>query len=178
MAWPSQTNPGLFIGTTFVFDIGEIQQLDISPEFKDLLVRLYQNLNAMQIALNLKDSGYYAEEEFVNSQSYPPVDTVVGNAPTVSRQVFRKLIDFGPLPNTGTATVAHGISLTTAFSFTRIYGAASDQAGFNYIPIPYASPTDADNIELRVDTTNVIITTGSNRSNFTQTWIVLEYLKN
>jgi hypothetical protein len=43
--------------------------------------------------------------------------------------------------------------------------------------LPYASPTDADNIELSVDVTNVSITTGSDRTGFTTTYIVLEYIK-
>jgi len=179
MAWPSEINPGLFVPSTNVWDVGRLQEIEVtSPEFKELLVRLYQNVNNISLALNLKDSAYYAEEEFVNGQSFPPNPTVVGESPQPSRQVFRKLIDFGALPNTGVKTVAHNIAITSTFNFTRIYGCASDQTGLSFIPLPYASPTLANNIELSVDATNVIVTTGSNRSNYTVTWVILEFLKN
>ena len=62
-------------------------------------------------------------------------------------------------------------------TFTRVYATASDTTGFNYIPVPYASSTAANNIELNVNGTNVNIITGSNRSNFNICYVVLEYLQ-
>lgn len=179
MAWPSQTNPGLFISTTFGVDVSRLQEIDVSSgEFKELLVRLYQDLNKMALALNLKDSGYYALQEFVNGQVYPPnAQAIAGNAPNPNRQVFRTLVEFGALPNAGSKSVAHGIDITTSFIFTRIYGAASDKTGRNYLPLPYASPTLNQNISLSVDATNVTVVTGINRTAYTDTWIVLEYIK-
>lgn len=170
-------NFGAFVPTTNVWDPREIYEVDItSMAFKELLVRLYQNLNNISINLNLKDTGYYVQEEFVNSQQFFENPTVVSTKPqdAVFRQVFRKVIDFGALPNTGVKTVAHNIAPTSSYSFTRIYGTASDQTGLNYIPLPYAG---ANPIELSVDATNVIVTTTSNRTNFNVTYIVLEYLK-
>lgn len=173
-------NYGAFIATTSLFDAGRIAQLDPkSEEFKQLLVKLYQTVNNISILLNLKDTGYYVLDEFINSQLFfpnPALSSTTAQAPTF-RQVFRKVINFGQLPNTGTTVVAHGLAPTNAFTFTRIYGAASDTTGLNYIPLPYASPTPANNIELRVDNTNVIITTGSNRTNFNVTYVVLEFIK-
>lgn len=183
MAYPKQyTNPGLYVDTTQIWDMAQqIQQVEVtSPEFKDLLVRLYQNINTISIVLNAKDSAIYDEEEFVNGQSFPPLPTTPGNTPQPSRQVFRKIVEFGALPNTATKSVAHGITITSGFNFTRIYATASDKsgAGTSYIPIPYASNTLANNIELNVDATNVNITTGIDRTAYTDTWVILEYLKN
>jgi len=173
---------GSYVPTNFIWDIQQLQQTDIkSPEFKELLVRMYQNIGLMATVLNVKDTGIYDTNESVNSQMY--FSNPANNSSTVVspalRNVYRKVINYTTaLPNTNTATIPHGIICTTSTTFTRIYATASDQSGFNYIPIPYASPTAAHSIEIRVDNTNVYIITGSNRSNFTQTYIVLEYLQN
>jgi len=171
---------GSFIQTTQVWDVAQLQDVDVtSPEFKELMVRLYQQINNIAVVLNTKDTGQYQLSEFVNGQLYfsdPALNSSTALSPQ-DRQVLRKVINFGALPNAGTTAVAHGITCTVKTTFTRIYGAASDTAGKNYIPLPYASPIAADNIELKVDATNVTIITGSNRTNFTITYIVLEYLQ-
>jgi hypothetical protein len=171
---------GSFIQTTQIWDIAFIEEVDVtSPEFKELLIRLYQQLNNIAVVLNTKDTGQYQLSEFVNSQLYfsdPALNSSTALSPQ-DRQVLRKVINFGTLPNAGTTAVAHGITCTVKTTFTRIYGTASDTAGKNYIPLPYASPTAANNIELKVDATNVTIITGSNRTAFTITYVILEYLQ-
>ena len=176
------TNVGAYIPSTYILDvISEIYNTDVtSPKFKELLVRLVQNLNRMQILLNNKDTGLYPTQEFVCSQQYYPNPTL--NSTTTQypalRNVFRLVINFGSLPNATTKSVAHGITCTSMVTFTRIYGTATNPST-NYIPIPYASCTDvAHNVELNVDATNVNITTGTNRSAYTTTYVILEYLKN
>ena len=179
-SFPNQLGPGLFVPTTNVWDVSEISDIDVqSTEFKELLVRLYQNLNTISLALNLKDTGYYSETEFVNGQAYFPDPALSSTtaANPVFRQVFRKVVNFGTLPNAGTTSVAHGISFDTTFTITRLYGAATDPVALDYIPLPYASPTDADNIELNADATNINVITGSNRTAFTVSYIIVEYLK-
>lgn len=170
---------GLFIPTTDVYDISTIQGLDVeSDEFKYFLVRLRQSINNAALAINIKDSGYYVETEFVNGQLFfpnPSLSSTTQQVPTY-RQVFRKVINFGQLPNAAIKSVAHGITINSNVTFTRIYGAASDTTGFQYIPLPYAAVT-GDNIELYVDATDVNIATLDNRSNFNQCYIVLEYIK-
>ncbi len=176
---------GSFIETTSIWDdIQQIQSIDVnSPEFKDLLVRLYQNVNTIAVVLNTKDSGYYDNsDEFVNGQVFFPDPTLTSAtqiAPTF-RQVFRKIVNFGPLPN-GTInpvkTAPHGIDPNSSFTFTRIYGAASDTTALTYIPLPYVNIA-GNEIELDVDATNVIITTTAfDWSAYTFVYIVLEYLK-
>ena len=181
MAAPLPKTGGAFVPNTFIWDVQQIQGVDLnSPEFKELLVRLYQNLSLMCNVLNIKDSGKYTTMEFINGQRFfpNPANTSASVAAPAERQVLRKVINYTTaLPNTGTATIPHGITCTTNTTFTRIYATGSDTTGFNYIPIPYASPTLANNIEIKLDNTNVYIITGSNRSNFNQTYIILEYLQ-
>lgn len=174
---PAQSqNQGLYVPTTNIWDVQELYAVDIkSEQFKELLVRLYQNVNNIALALNNKDSALYFEQEFVNAQLFfNPNSTDPNN----QRQVFRKVINFGSLPNTATKTVAHGITFDANSNLTRLYGAATDPAAFTYIPLPYASPTLANNIELYLDGTNVNVITGSNRTNYTRSVVIIEWVKN
>ncbi len=170
---------GFLVPTTDVWNVGPIYDLEISEPFKDILVRLYQNLNNISLSLNARDLGYYDTQEFLNSQVFfpnPAFNSSTG--PLASyRSVFRKVINFGMLPNTGTTSQPHGITCLKSTSFTRIYATASDPINLAYIPIPYASPTLANNIEINVDATNVNITTGSDRTLFTICYVILEYLQ-
>lgn len=171
---------GSFVPTTAIFDVDLLYEVDVnSPEFKELLVRLYQNVNLMSLVLNTKDSGYYNTQEFVSGQLFfPDVATNDGDSNANDfRQGIRSVINFGALPNAAGKSVAHGITVSASTQFTRIYATATDPVGFNYIPIPYASPTAANNIELSVDATNVTITTGIDRTAFTKCIVVLEYVQ-
>lgn len=176
---------GSFIPTTFIWDVQRLHEIDVkSPEFKELLIRLYQNLNRMALSLNQKGTGLYPLIEFNTNKVFfpnPALTSITPQTPT-DRNVFRKVINFGALPNTGTKAVNHDIPFNTpagasTYSLTQLYGAASDQIGLNYIPLPYASPTAAQAIELRATGTQVIVTTGSNRSAFTTCYIVIEYIR-
>lgn len=153
---------------------------------QEFTTNLRNNLNKIVLALNTKDSGYYPQEEILSGQLFFPdyanfVSSTGGNIQY--RPIYRKVIDTGTLPNTGTSTTAHGIAFypalpnPTTFRTTRIYGSATDQATHTMIPLPYASPTLNQNISVYVDTTNVYITTGINRTNFTLSQIVIEYIK-
>jgi hypothetical protein len=177
MANPQQV--GSFVPTTNVWDPSELYSVEVtSPRFKELLVRLYQNINLMAIVLNTKDSGYYDQSEFVNGQVWFPNPTLNSTSqltPTF-RQVYRKVINFGLLPNASTDSVPHGITVTNATKFTRIYGVANDTTGNSYIPLPFVDAA-GNSIQLDVDATNVNITTTSNRTSYTLTYIVLEYIQ-
>jgi hypothetical protein len=175
----NSTQTGVFVPSTYIWDVAQVSSLKENPDLQELLVRMYQNINQITLALNVKDSGIYALSEFVNGQLLFPNPN--NNSSTAvypaQRQILRKVINFGALPNAGTKSVAHGIICTSATLFTRIYGAASDTTGFNYIPLPYASPTLVNNIELKVDGTNVTVITGIDRTNFNMCLIILEYVQ-
>lgn len=185
MAGNQQTNTGSFVPLTNIWDVQRLQDVDInSEEFKELLVRLYQNINNICMALNIKDVGYYTLSEFLNGQLFfpnPALSSTTAQTPTY-RQVFRTVVNFGALPNAGTKSVPHGIAINpvtpTTYSFTRIYGAASNGSAQNsFIPLPFASPTLNENIKLTVDNTNVNVTTAIDYSSYTICYLVLEYIK-
>lgn len=174
------TQFGAFVPTTQVWDVARFYQVDVeSREFKELLVRMYQQINLIATVLNVKESGMYPLQEFVTSMQWfedPALNSSTAQQPEL-RQVIRKVIDFGTLPNAaGTKSVPHGLTITGATRFTHIYATASDPTTPSFIPIPYASSILADNIELSVDAMNVNITVGKNRSTYTTTYVVLEFI--
>lgn len=141
-----------------------------SPEFLDTI-----SLTVKRIvdSTNTKEGALYQPQELATFQQY----FTSGN-PQRNRNVYRKVVDFGALPNTAIKSVPHGIAFDSNFTTTRIYASATDPVTLIYIPIPLASPGDPNNIQLYLDGTNVNIETGSNRTNFTRCTVVIEYMKN
>lgn len=173
MAIPTvnQNVSGSFVQTTFILDVARINEIDVnSDEFKELLVRLYQNLNRMVLSLNAKDTGFYALNQFVPGQQFFPATASTSLVNQDYRSVTRLVINFGALPHTTSKSVAHGITINSSVTFTRIYATASDVSGFNYIPIPSFNATIA------VDSNNVTITTTANLTNYTIVYVILEFL--
>ena len=180
MAYPFD-QLGLFLPTTDVYDTQIIEDIEInSDSFREFLVRLRQSINNVAIVVNLKDTGIYTTEEFVCGQVYFPDPSLTSLSPTTPepRGVFRKTIICSALPNTGTSLTPHLIPVSSNYTWTRIYGTATDPIGLSGLPLPYASPTLADNVALEVSATDIIITTGSNRSSYTTVLVTVEYLQN
>jgi hypothetical protein len=177
--------PGYFLPTTDIIDVQSLRGKSLdSDEFQQFIIVLTQVINNICLAVNAKDTGYYPLTEFVNSQYFfpnPALSSTTANTPS-QRNVFRKIVNFGTLPNAGTTSVAHGITFTATYTATRIYGAASDVgATLRYIPIPFVDVSGAEpvgNIEINLDNTNVNITTTGNGTNFTVCYVIIEYLKN
>ena len=175
----SVANFGSFVPTTNIWEVQQLLDTDVDPKLKELLVRLYQNVNNISISLNTRDAGYYVNQEFINGQIFfpnPALDSTTPQTPTM-RQVFRLVINFGALPNATTKSVAHGITITSGFSFTRIYATATNPST-SFIPIPFSSPTLNQNIKITVDATNVNITTAIDYTAYTICYVILEFIKN
>lgn len=123
--------------------------------------------------LNQREIGTYfvGSSEYINGQQW-----TVGSSPSV--QAFRKVINFGALPNATTKSVAHGIIFTATSSLTRIYAAATRYIpSLSMIPLPYAHPTSNLCIALNADATNINVITASDYSAYTTCYVVIEYLK-
>lgn len=161
-------------------------QLPISIEIPDDLVQMQEILSILlrkiTQVVNTKEGGLYTLQELINFQQY----FTAGN-PLVFRNVYRTVVNFGALPNAGSKSVAHNIQgidpgggNPSTFSFTHIYATASRQVSGNikFIPIPYVSTTEVNEIGISVDPTFVTISTSINYSDYTICYVVLEYLKN
>lgn len=146
--------------------------IDFPPDPEQLRVVLSDNYKKTANIMNTKEGGLYLTQEIASFIQYFTPDN-----PLVNRNGYRKVVDFGALPNTATKSVAHGITFDSNSTMTRIYATATNPTTPSYIPIPYASTTGAD-IELWADGTNVNIRTNSNWSTYTRCYVVLEWLKN
>lgn len=177
-SYPEQLNLGLFLSTTRIMDPASIYDLDINTsEFKDFLVSVYQAVNDISLALNLKENGYRVQEEFLTGKAYfpdPSLSSFTQQAPTF-RQEFQKTINFGALPNNTSTSVPHEIDFTNAFIGTGFTGMATNP-GNGFLILPYVSLA-GNHVQVDIDTTNVTITTNSNRSAYTQTILTLFYIK-
>lgn len=176
---PSQLSFGSFVPSTYNWEISQLQDLNIDPGLKELLIRLYQNLNLISVVLNTKDTGLYVDQEFINGQQFfpdPTLNSTTAQSPTM-RQVYRLVVNFGALPNAATKSVAHGLTITSGYSLTRLYAASTKNDQSCFLPIPYASPTLNQNILLNMDTTNINITTAIDYSAYTTTYVVIELIK-
>ena len=172
---------GAYTPNTDVWNVGQVQNVDVnSQEFKELLVRLYQNLNIMSLTLDVADKGIYDTQEFVNGQLWFPNPAY--NSSTAQsaqyRAPLRKVINMGALKNAGTTTQLHNIIVTNTLRWTRIYGVATAPGVadplLNGIPLPYVSVGSI--VELNVTSTNVNVITTDNKTAFTECYVVLEYI--
>lgn len=177
-------NIGYFVPTTQSYNFSDIKEMGVgSDRFIEFLVKLCQQTNLISEQLNSKASGLYNTQEFVTGETFFPNPSLTSGSSTFlsSRPVFRKVLNMlptGTLPNAGTLSVAHGLTFTSGTTGVKLYGAATNTAGTSIIPLPYASPTAGNNIELNADATNVNIITGSDRTAYTKCVVIIEFLKN
>lgn len=90
----------------------------------------------------------------------------------ITYDLYRKVINIGPLPDSTQANYRHNI--TNKHQFVYIYGFAKGQS--NWLTIPNAAPGTNNNIYLAVGNNNITIATGSNRTSYNG-YIVLEYTR-
>jgi len=141
--------------------------VELSDDPKDLRYDINDLYQSIASAVNNKIGGLYVPEEKINSQQYFDTANV-----QKFKNVYRMTVDFGSLPNTGSKSVAHNIpSWDSNFRLTCSYGAATDPINILALPIPN------DGILLEINSTDVTITTTSNRADFTATTVVIEYTK-
>lgn len=90
-----------------------------------------------------------------------------------NKPIFRKVVEFGALPNNTTKNVAHGITgLDRVISLEAV---AENTIIGNYLPLSY--PTGAARVELLIQGPDIRIVTSSNFQDWTRTHVILEYTK-
>jgi hypothetical protein len=170
MPLQQQIDTGSFIPTTSIFDVGLLYDVEVnSPEFKELLVRLYQNVNNIAIVLNTKDSAFYLTEEFNTGQVWFNPGSFDYNQ---ARPGYREVVNVGPF-GPGATVVPHSLAIDSNWKFTQIKGAASDTVNLLYYPFNYSGP---NYLNAYADGTNINIDNNTGVT-FTDAYIILEYLK-
>jgi len=142
------------------------------PQNKEEFELFLKNVLEKQSRLiNRKDTGQYETVETQNNQTYP------GATPQAKRNIFRKIISTGTLPNAApSAGIPHGIAgVANTWMFTRIYGFAMNPATPLWIPMPNAGPLYQ--VQIEIGAVNIVLTTAVNLNAFTTSYVVLEYYK-
>lgn len=152
-----------FLPSTFI-----IPDPSDSEEFKTIMTDFIKKMLA---AINAKTIGEY---QFIELQTGQTLADPMN--PQNQKSIYRTVVNFGALPNATTKEVNHMIQWSSQSRWIKIYGAANDPDTLG-IPLPFASDTSNENIKLEVTDTVVRITTDIDYSNFTDSFIVLEYFK-
>lgn len=150
----------------------------IPEEWEDARQFLIERLREIVDGVNARDYASYIDRDTLNGQLWLP------GIGTSFRDVFRKVIDLGGLPDFGTTdpkNVAHGITFSANTCITRLYGAASDPGVTTLnsgIPLPYVEPTASAHIGIEIDGTNIIINGNgaTDYSAYTCAYVVIEWI--
>lgn len=149
----------------------------VPAKWEDARPFIVEQLKTISNGINVREIGFYLDQELLSGKLFIPGATPPGNNPGLFRTILRIVVDMGPLPNTATKSVPHGVTVDGNFTLMQLYGAATDPVAFTGIPLPYASPVLNENIALNMNSTNINITTGRNWSNYTRCFVVMEYIQ-
>lgn len=114
-----------------------------------------------------------ALNELNDALNYSTTEHVVGKW-VDGRVLYEKTIDCGALPNNSAKTVNHNIS--NIKEVVDIKGVFGD--GSSWFMINNANPSQLiAQIQVVVNTLNVLITTAANLAQYNQTWVTIQYTK-
>lgn len=140
-------------------------------EFEEFRVKFLSVFRDISSNVNIRQIGVYDLTEFLTGQQWFSTTST-----QTKRQTFRKTFNIGAIAAGATLNTPHGLSGFTAF--THIYGTCITDI-VDYRPIPYSSATAVNQqIEIKVDATNIVIINGAASPNITSAIVVLELLKN
>lgn len=149
------------------------QNIAFSNDPKQFLIQITKLFSDVSRYMNLREICVYDLTEIPTGEQWFNATNT-----QVKRDGYRQVYNIGPIAAGATSTTAHGITGYSTLNFTHIYGTCITVV-VDYRPIPYSSVTAGNQqIELKVDATNITIINGAAAPNITSAIIVLEYLKN
>lgn len=162
----------LFVPRYTIFEIQNAEKADPKKIVRALMLRI----NVIVNALNNKRFGTRQLTPEVNGESFAPDPTGVNPTPTA---VMEQTYYDGPLANVGALSIPHGITWSATTQIIGIEAYATDPSTAT-IPLPYVDVSSGPvtgNIELYVDTTNIVITSAGNASGFTLVKVTLRWIE-
>ncbi len=112
---------------------------------------LVENLKKISNAVNIREIGFYLDEELLSGKQFIPTTAMSGSNSSNSQQfrtIFRKVINVSPLAP-GANTFPHGITFDINFTLIDMWVAATNSTTFIAQVITNASVTmDATNINI------------------------------
>ena len=175
--------------------IQNVQKNDINTSIiaiKKQLKELNAMLGLIDTSSNLPDMSPYIKKTDITNEvqrfnlnpvtsnavsqslSYSTTEQKTGGVWIDGKPIYRKVVDFGNLPNATEKLVAHNIS--NIDKYTHIYGVALNSSNENTYPLPFGYPSSNNSIGLIANLTNVRINTVVNLSPL-YAYVVLEYTK-
>ena len=114
--------------------------------------------------------------KITNLQTYSTSETNTGQIWIDGKPIYKKVINFGALPNATSKSVAHNIS-NLGF-FTNISGIIYHTTAKTYYPLPlqYKGSDSNYNVEVFANATSVSMSSNTDRS-FYSAYVILEYTK-
>ena len=109
-----------------------------------------------------------------SSNSYSTNEVKTGGKWIDGKPIYRKTISCGALPNNTTKNVAHGISNLERVIKTEGYSVGTAGSAGSFIPVPYVSGVP---MAMYVDMTNLVLQTSGTYSNYSDTYVTIEYTK-
>lgn len=152
----------------------------IPDDRREREIKLRHYFSILASAINERERGIYVEEETITGGRFIPIYSPNTDESRMPRDIFRKVVPISQaLPNNGSITQAHNISLGISYVPIKIYGTAVNptSGSISWIPLPYSSPTLNENIELSIDATNVTIRTANDRRAYTKSFVIIEYVR-
>lgn len=151
----------------------------VPSDWKDARPFLVEVLKKISNAVNIREIGWHLDEELLSGKAFIPSATPPGNeTPQQFRQMLRMVVDTGTLPNNGTISIPHNITVDYNFTLINMFGGATDPINLISLPLPFVdSPVFNFPIEVYMDATNVNIITSSDRTTFTRSFIIIEYIQ-
>jgi len=152
---------------------------NVVPEkWEDARAVIVEQLKRLSTAVNIREIGWFLDEELLSGKAFIPGtnNALDGGTSQQYRQILRKVIDTGTLPNTGTKKVPHGIKIDSNFTLIDLFGAATDPVALFSIDLGHAAAAPFQ-VEIFLDATDINIVTGSNRSSYTRSFVVIEYIQ-
>ena len=105
---------------------------------------------------------------------YSTTETDTGATWIDGSHIYKKTVDTGTLPNATAKNVAHNISNLNRV--IRLEGYTYNPTSLTTAPLPFCSPATS-NIAVNVNSTNITVTTGIDRTSFSESYITLYYTK-
>lgn len=135
---------------------------------------LVEQLKKHAQAINIREIGYFLDEELLSGKSFiPAISTGGGSTSQAFRTILRKVIEFPGLV-IGPNTQPHGIFIDANFSLIQLFGAATNATALTGIPIPNGSLVAGKEATISYDANNIIINV---KSAYTRAWAIIEYIQ-
>ncbi len=139
----------------------------IPDKWEDARPFLVETLKQMSNGINLREIGWFLDEELLSGKAFIPGVIAPGNTtPPQFRQILRKVVDCSPLI-AGVNSFAHGIIFDVNFTLIDMWVAATNSTGFTAINM-----SDPQNVTL--DATNINITSPGA---YDRAFAVIEYIQ-